>query len=94
MIEAAQARSGRALIGWSQAKLAEAAGLPVRTIEQFESGKGDAASLDAVAKMQAALEAAGVAFIPANGGGVGVRLQKGPEPQTIAWEDLNASNDE
>ena len=44
--------------------------------------------------MRTALEAAGVAFLPENGGGVGVRLRKGLELEYIGWEDLNASNDE
>ena len=94
MIEAAQARAGRALIGWSQGKLAEAAGVPLPTVGRFEAGGGEPVPREAVAKIKAALESAGVAFIPANGGGVGVRLLKGREPETIAWEDLNASNDE
>jgi DNA-binding XRE family transcriptional regulator len=38
MVEAAQVRAARALIGWSQAKLAETAGLPVSTINAFETG--------------------------------------------------------
>jgi hypothetical protein len=43
--------------------------------------------------VKAALEAAGVEFIAANGGGVGVRLKR-PPPPPIPGEDLNASNDE
>jgi transcriptional regulator with XRE-family HTH domain len=94
MIEAAQVRAARALIGWSQTKLADAAGLPPATVERFETGTVDNTSADAVARMRAALEAAGVAFIAKNGGGVGVRLRKGRESEYIGWEDLNASNDE
>jgi hypothetical protein len=44
--------------------------------------------------MRAALEAAGVAFISKNGGGIGVRLRIGRESVYIGWDDLNASNDE
>lgn len=46
------------------------------TITRFETGKtkGYADTLD---KLQRALEAAGVEFIPENGGGAGVRLRKG-----------------
>ena len=35
MIEAAQVRAGRALIGWSQTELANAAGLPLPLVEAF-----------------------------------------------------------
>jgi transcriptional regulator with XRE-family HTH domain len=94
MIEAAQVRAARALIGWPQARLADAAGVPLADVERFESGASGELPADAIARMQAALEAAGVAFIARNGGGAGVRLRKGRDSQTIAFEDLNASNDE
>jgi transcriptional regulator with XRE-family HTH domain len=94
MIEAAQVRAARALIGWSQTELADTAGLPLPIVERFETGAPDNLPANAVAKMRAALESAGVAFIPKNGGGVGVRLRKGRESKFIGWEDLNASNDE
>jgi transcriptional regulator with XRE-family HTH domain len=94
MIEAAQVRAARALIGWSQAKLAEAAGVPLSVVERFETGPPDPIADEAVDKMRSALEAAGVAFIPKNGGGAGVRLRKGRESEYIGWEDLNASNDD
>ena len=44
--------------------------------------------------MRAALESAGVAFIPEVGGGAGVRFRTGRESKYLGWEDLNASNDE
>ena len=94
MIEAAQVRAARALIGWSAAELANAAGLHVAVIERIEMGGGDKVPAKDVAKMRAALEAAGVAFISENGGGAGVRLRKGREPEYIDWNSLNASNDE
>jgi hypothetical protein len=45
------------------------------TITRFETGQsgGQAATLQ---KLQRALEAAGVEFIPENGGGAGVRLRR------------------
>jgi|HubBroStandDraft_1064217.scaffolds.fasta_scaffold928214_2 transcriptional regulator with XRE-family HTH domain len=94
MIEASQVRAARALIGWSQSELAGAARLSVSIVEQFESGAPDHVPEEAIAKMIAALESAGVAFIAKNGGGPGVRLRKGREAKYLGWEDLNASNDE
>ena len=95
MTEAAQVRAGRALIGWTQARLAEAAGLPLDIVELFERGGLNAVPADAAAKMRAALESAGVAFIPAGGGaGAGVRFGAARESKYLGWEDLNASNDE
>jgi transcriptional regulator with XRE-family HTH domain len=93
MIEAAQVRAARALIGWSRAELADAAGVSLSIIDRFETGQPDIPA-DAVAKVRAALESAGVAFIPKNGGGAGVRLRKGGESKYIGWDDLNASNDD
>ena len=94
MTEAAQVRAGRALIGWTQARLAEAAGLPLDIVDLFETGGLNAVPADAAAKMCAALESAGVLFIPKNGGGAGVRFRTGRESKYLGWEDLNASNDE
>jgi transcriptional regulator with XRE-family HTH domain len=94
MVEAAQVRAARALIGWSQTKLAETAGVSPSIVERFEAGAPEPIADEAVAKMRAALEAAGVVFIPKNGGGAGVRMRKGRESEYIGWEDLNASNDD
>jgi DNA-binding XRE family transcriptional regulator len=95
MVEAAQARAARALIGWSQAKLAETAGVPVSTINAFETGAPDPIANEAVDKIRIALETAGAVFIPKNGGGgIGVRLREALEGEYIGWNDLNASNDE
>lgn len=46
------------------------------TIKQTEGAGQFAAPSDATEKIAAALEAAGVEFIPENGGGAGVRLRK------------------
>jgi hypothetical protein len=94
MIEPAQSTAGRALIGWSLADLAEAAGVPATLVERFEARSADPVPAEAIDKMQAALEGAGVIFIPRNGGGAGVRLREGGEPKYLGWQDLNASNDE
>jgi transcriptional regulator with XRE-family HTH domain len=95
MVEAAQVRAARALIGWSQAKVAEAAGVPASTINKFETGAPDRIANEEVDKVRAALEAAGAVFIPKDGGGgIGVRLREALEGEYIGWNDLNASNDE
>jgi Helix-turn-helix domain len=94
MSEPALIRAARALIGWSQAELAEAAGVSVSLVDRFEAWAPDSIPAEAVAKMRAALESAGVVFIPKNGGGAGVRLRKGREAEYLGWDDLNASNDE
>jgi transcriptional regulator with XRE-family HTH domain len=94
MIESAQVRAGRALVGWSQPELANAAGLPLATVELFETGGPNQVAVAAVAKMRASLESAGVAFIPEDGGGAGVRFRTAREAKYLGWEDLNASNDE
>ena len=96
MVEAAQARAARALIGWSQAKLAETAGVPVSTINEFETGAPNRIANEAAAdKIRAALEAAGVGLLPKDdGGGIGVRVREPLEGEYIGWNDLNASNDE
>ena len=64
----------RAALGWSLQTLADAAGVHRNTVSNFETGKygGDQ---DSLRKMQAALEAGGILFIPENGGGAGVRLK-------------------
>jgi transcriptional regulator with XRE-family HTH domain len=95
MIEAAQVRAARALIDWSQTKLADAAGVPVSLVERLETQAPDHVAEEAIDKLRAALEAAGVVFIPKNGGGgIGVRLHEPLEGEYIGWDDLNASNDE
>ena len=69
-----QCRAARALLEITQPKLAEAAGLGLSTIVDFEKSRRDV-SRDAVHAMRRALEKAGAQFIPENGGGPGVRLR-------------------
>ena len=56
-------------------ELAKAAGVAANTITRFETGKSRGYA-DTVAKIQKALEEAGVEFIDENGGGSGVRLRR------------------
>lgn len=72
-----QVKAARALLAWSQGDLAKASGVSEPTIKRLEAGDGDlggrASTVDAI---RSALVAAGVEFIPENGGGAGVRLRK------------------
>lgn len=76
MIQPSQIRGARAMIGMTQAALAEAAGISTTALNNIERGAADpkASTLTAIQK---AIEAAGVIFVPENGEGPGVRLQKG-----------------
>lgn len=71
-----QLRAARALLNWSAQDLAAASKIGLSTIRRAESKDGliqlTAANRDT---LQRTLEAAGVAFIPSNGGGDGVRMQ-------------------
>lgn len=71
-----QLRAARALLGLSQADLAERAGFSAMTIKRAEGIGLPYPSADALAAIRAALEAAGVDFIAENGGGPGVRLRR------------------
>lgn len=73
-----QCRSARALLNWSAADLAEAAGLGPVTVRRFESGQPvQSGSIDT---MRRALEAAGILLIDEGTSspkaGYGVRLAK------------------
>lgn len=76
-IHPGQLRAARALIGWKRDELANKAGTTERTIARIEDGDSSPRARTAAA-IRAALEAAGVEFIPENGGGPGVRLRKLP----------------
>jgi transcriptional regulator with XRE-family HTH domain len=69
----AQCRAARALLDWSQDKLADVARVSATTIRNYENGKitPHRATLDV---MQQALEKAGIVFT--NGGEPGVKMRK------------------
>jgi transcriptional regulator with XRE-family HTH domain len=71
-----QIRAARALVGWSQTEVANAAGLSIPTIKRAEAEGGIKVSEDALVAIADALKRAGVEFIAENGGGPGVRLRK------------------
>ena len=76
MIDAAQIRAARALLNMSQADLAKIASVHVATIRRLEAATGVRGAAETLWKMQQALEAAGIEFIPEEGGkGPGVRLK-------------------
>lgn len=74
-ISAAQCRAARALLDWSQDELATNAQVARATVADFERNIRLPMRQNLVA-LAATLEAAGVEFIPENGGGAGVRLRK------------------
>lgn len=63
MISSRQIRAARALLGWSQAHLAEAAGVSAITVKRLEAAEeAFQARFDTVMKIKAAVEGAGVVF--------------------------------
>ena len=75
MLTPEQSRAARGLVEWSQEELASRANLGPSTIRDFEKGRR-VPTINNLAAIQRALEAAGVVFISQNGGGPGVRLKK------------------
>ncbi|WP_031247114.1 helix-turn-helix transcriptional regulator [Mesorhizobium sp. LNJC394B00] len=77
MITPSQSRAARALIEWTQPRLAEASNLGLSTVVDFEKSRRQISD-DSARAIQAALESAGVIFVAENGEGPGVRLRKQP----------------
>jgi transcriptional regulator with XRE-family HTH domain len=94
-ITPAQLRAGRALLGLSQDKLAEQAGLPVEIVTGAEADSEAGASAATVAGLRAALERQGVIFLAADGGeGPGVRLRPvGSPDEGLRPDQLTSDND-
>ncbi|WP_281405145.1 helix-turn-helix transcriptional regulator [Mesorhizobium sp. B4-1-1] len=74
-ISVEQCRGARAMLGWSQAELADAAGVSRATVVDFERGLRVPHRNNLIA-IREAFEAAGIEFIPENGGGAGLRLSR------------------
>ncbi len=71
-------REGRFLTGMSQVALAVAAGVGLEVVIRAELGDGlPMITVRDARALRAALEAADIEFLPANGSGSGVRLRKG-----------------
>jgi predicted transcriptional regulator len=74
-----QIKAARSLLGWSQDDLADHSGVSKPTIGRLEATDSDepiGGRPETGEALVAALEKAGVEFIPENGGGAGVRLAK------------------
>ena len=70
-----QCRAGRGLLGWTQADLALAAEVAVKTVTDFEGGRRHPYPRT-LTDMRRALEEAGLTFLAENGGGEGVRFAR------------------
>jgi transcriptional regulator with XRE-family HTH domain len=71
-----QIRAARALLGWSQGKLARAAGVGLTTLQRIEQNEGVVkGNFSTVLKIQKALEQAGIQFADNEGAKIGVHLQ-------------------
>lgn len=75
MISARQIRAARALLGWTQQQLADAAIVSFNAVTRLERGEVDP-RLSTISAVQSALIKAGVEFLPAADKGEGVRLAK------------------
>lgn len=71
----AQCRAARGLLKWNQDDLAREAKVSVVTVRNFENEKStpQRATLDVMGRC---FEAAGLEFIPENGGGAGIRFRE------------------
>ncbi len=65
MISSIQVKMSRAALGWGVRDLAKEAGINPNTVTRFESGGGVQSS--SLEKMEKALTAAGIEFLPDNG---------------------------
>ena len=71
-----QIRSARALLGWSQDKLARLAGIGLTTLQRVEQNEGLVkGNFSTILKIQKALEEAGISFMDNEAGEIGVHLR-------------------
>jgi len=81
MILPRQIKAARALLGLGQTELSDLAGVGIATLKRIEAYPEIRGAAATVWKIQSALEAAGIEFIPAEGGkGPGVRLKEPAQP--------------
>jgi DNA-binding XRE family transcriptional regulator len=71
-----QIRAARALLGWSQAKLARGAGIGLETLQRIEQNEGEVKeNFSTVLKIQKVFEEAGIHFANDETGEIGIRLR-------------------
>ena len=71
-----QIRAARALLGWSQSKLARTAEVGLATLQRIEQNEGvTKGNFSTILKIQKVLEQAGIHFSDDEVGEIGVRLQ-------------------
>ncbi|MCP9232294.1 helix-turn-helix transcriptional regulator [Mesorhizobium sp. LMG 17147] len=75
-MNAVQCKMARVALGWGTRDLARNTGVSPDTVARFE--RGEQLKDSTVAALRVTFEAAGIEFIPENGGGPGVRLAKRP----------------
>ena len=80
MITSGQLKAARALLGWDQRRLAEAAGVSLPTVQRMEASDGTVrANVDTLVKIVNALQNAGIELLgegaSSAAGGRGVRLK-------------------
>ena len=78
MLQTAQIRAARALVGWNQSDLAKAAKVNVATIRRIEGKAGPVMGyVSTLIRIQSAFEQAGIRFLNKDSeGGIGVRLAR------------------
>jgi transcriptional regulator with XRE-family HTH domain len=78
MLEPAQIRAARALLGWRQEDLSKASGVGTATIQRIEkSDRPITGYVSTIVRIQAAFEEAGVLFIDDDEtAGIGLRMTK------------------
>lgn len=78
MLEPAQIRAARALLGWRQQDLSKASGVGTATIQRIEKNNSPITGyVSTLVRIQAAFEDAGVLFIDDDEtAGIGLRLAK------------------
>jgi transcriptional regulator with XRE-family HTH domain len=81
MLQTAQIRAARALLGWNQDDLAKASKVSIATIRRVEAQQGPMMGyVSTLIGIQSAFENAGIRFLDSDAeGGIGVRLAA-PKP--------------
>lgn len=76
MITGRQIAAARVLLGLSLGEIADRADISVTTLRRIEDSAGEPWGTSTnITAVCSALQAAGIRFIPENGGGAGVRLR-------------------